>query len=190
MRPGAAEQGEVSALLPAGDDGHQFVVYGDSCSGRPGFRYEQNFAQVNRVVRRIRPEPEFICFVGDHVMGGVSDSNELRKQWQYWLNQEMAWLDRKRIPLYSTTSNHNTYSKDSELVFREILRTSRETVRRDKKDSLTSSGAATCCWCVSTHRTQALAAMAMWRRHGWIRFSRPTRMPSSNWWRDIIQHCR
>jgi hypothetical protein len=121
MRPATAEAAEIPALLPSVDGGHQFVVYGDSCSGRPGFKYEQNLAQVNSVVRRIRPAPEFICFVGDHVMGGVADPEELRRQWQYWLNQEMAWLDRKRIPLYSTTSNHNTYSKESELVFREIF---------------------------------------------------------------------
>jgi len=44
----------------------------------------------------------------------------LREQWAYWRKTEMRWLDQKRIPLYMSTSNHNTYDYGSEEVFREV----------------------------------------------------------------------
>jgi hypothetical protein len=106
--------------LPRGD-GHQFVVYGDSCSGIPGHIHEATTAAVNRVVARIEPRPEFIAFLGDEVIGLTTDEAELRAQWRHWLETEMAWLDRSATPIFHTTANHTTYDAMSERVFREVL---------------------------------------------------------------------
>ncbi|MCB1386444.1 MAG: metallophosphoesterase [Nitratireductor sp.] len=111
---------EISALTPKGP-GHQFLFYGDSCSGVPGALHERTFRAVNEMVARLMPEPEFIVFPGDEVIGLTNDMAALRAQWRHWLDTEMAWLDRSRIPLYHTTGNHTTYSAESEAVFAEML---------------------------------------------------------------------
>ena len=110
----------IPALLPRGP-GHQFVVYGDACSGVPGAPHERSFAEINAVIRRLSPQPEFIIFTGDEIRGLTADPNELRHQWRHWLDHEMAWLDRRAIPLWHTTSNHTAYDPPSEAIFREML---------------------------------------------------------------------
>lgn len=109
----------IAALLPRGE-GHQFVFYGDACSGVAGALHERTFAGVNSAVRRLMPRPEFVVFLGDEIAGYTADADALRRQWRYWLDQEMAWLDRRAIPLWHTTSNHTTYDAMSEAVFREV----------------------------------------------------------------------
>ncbi|MFT4041375.1 MAG: metallophosphoesterase, partial [Thermomicrobiales bacterium] len=99
---------------------HQFIVYGDSCSGIPGAPHAATTAAVNRVVAAL-PEPDFVAFLGDEVMGLTSDEAALRAQWRYWLDHEMAWLDRARIPLYTVPANHTTYDTMSERVYAEVL---------------------------------------------------------------------
>jgi hypothetical protein len=111
----------IPAIVPRNGSGHQFVCYADSCSGVPGAPHESTFASVNRVVSRLRPQPEFICFPGDEIAGLVANDDVLRSQWRHWFNSEMAWLDRRAIPLYHTTGNHTTYDTASEKVFREVL---------------------------------------------------------------------
>lgn len=111
----------ISALVPRDGVGHQFVCYADCCSGIPGAPHESNFAAVNAVVARLEPQPEFICFPGDEIKGLVTNDELLRKQWRYWFEQEMSWLDRNTIPLYHTTGNHTTYDPASEAVFRRVL---------------------------------------------------------------------
>ncbi|MFS8044682.1 metallophosphoesterase family protein [Rhizobium sp. BR 314] len=113
--------GLIRSLVPAGP-GHQFVLYGDSCSGVPGALHERTFAAVNAVLRRLDPPPEFILFPGDEIIGLTPDPDELRAQWRHWLDHEMAWLDRDQTPLWHTTSNHTTYDEMSERIFREVLR--------------------------------------------------------------------
>ena len=110
----------IPALLPRGK-GHQFLLYGDSCSGLPNALHEKTFASVNAVVRRLRPQPEFILFPGDEIIGLVPDADTLRTQWQYWLDTEMGWLDRATTPMWHTTGNHTTYDAMSNAVFREVL---------------------------------------------------------------------
>ena len=111
----------IPALVPRGR-GHQFVLYGDSCSGVPGGPHERTFACVNAVVRRLQPQPEFILFLGDEIVGLTADARARRAQWSHWLDVEMAWLDRGMTPVWHTTSNHTTYDVMSEAVFREVLR--------------------------------------------------------------------
>ncbi|MEQ8657471.1 MAG: hypothetical protein RIC24_09215 [Hyphomicrobiales bacterium] len=82
---------------------------------------KKTHAAINAVVRRLNPAPEFVVFPGDEVIGLTNDEAELRKQWDYWLNHEMDWLDRDSIPFYNSTGNHTTYSKMSEWVFRDVL---------------------------------------------------------------------
>ncbi len=110
----------IAALTPRGP-GHQFVLYGDSCSGVPGAPHQKTFAAVNAVVSRLSPSPEFIIFPGDEIVGLTADEDELRAQWRHWLDVEMAWLDRQAVPLYHTTANHTTYDAMSERVFAEML---------------------------------------------------------------------
>jgi Calcineurin-like phosphoesterase len=111
---------QIEALTPEGQ-GHQLVLYGDSCSGVPGAPHEASHARVNAVVARLAPPPEFIVYTGDEVIGLTADESELRAQWRHWLDQEMAWLDREAIPLYHATGNHTTYDAMSERVFADVL---------------------------------------------------------------------
>ena len=112
---------QIASFVPRDPSGIQFVCYAASCSGVPGAPHERTFTEINAVIARLRPPPEFICFPGDEVRGLTSSVDELRQQWHYWLTQEMAWLDRESIPLYHTTANHTTYNSMSEAVFREVL---------------------------------------------------------------------
>ncbi len=109
----------IPALLPRGE-GHQFVLYGDACSGVASALHERTFASVNAAVRRLAPSPEFILFLGDEIAGYTADADALRQQWRHWLDHEMGWLDRRAIPMWHTTSNHATYDGMSEAVFREV----------------------------------------------------------------------
>lgn len=119
MPDATAPAGSIAALVAEGP-GHRFVVYGDSCSGIADAPHERTFASVNAIVRRLEPAPEFVLFLGDEIAGLSADANELRAQWRYWLEHEMAWLDRRTIPLWNCTSNHTTYDTTSEAVFREM----------------------------------------------------------------------
>jgi hypothetical protein len=110
----------IVALTPRGP-GHQFVVYGDSCSGVPGGPHEQTLASVNAIIRRLTPQPEFIIFPGDEIVGLTADPQELRRQWRYWLEREMGWIDRQSIPVCHTTGNHTVYNKIGEVIFCEAL---------------------------------------------------------------------
>lgn len=107
--------------LRAKQDSHQFVVYGDSCSGIAGAKHETNFRQVNAAIRALASPPDFICFLGDEIMGLTTDAEQLRRQWRHFFRREMDWLDRDAIPLYHSTGNHTVYDSASEKVFREVM---------------------------------------------------------------------
>jgi hypothetical protein len=111
----------IPALQPRDESGHQFVFYGDCCSGIPGATSETNFAAVNAVVQQLTPSPEFLCFLGDHIEGDPQERNALLNQWRYWLQHEMAWLAPLRIPIHHITSNHDTGSPLAEAVWREVF---------------------------------------------------------------------
>ncbi len=87
----------------------------------PGALHEKTFASVNTVVQRLRPQPEFILFPGDEIIGLTPDADVLRAQWRYWFDTEMGWLDRAATPIWHTTGNHTTYDAMSEAVFRAVL---------------------------------------------------------------------
>jgi len=110
----------VPALVPRGG-GHQFVFYGDCCSGIPGGPFEGNFARVNAALQRLNPSPGFIVFLGDHITGQPAGADGLRRQWRRWLDVEMAWLNSRPTPVYHVTSNHDTFDRVSESVWREVL---------------------------------------------------------------------
>ncbi|HTR87879.1 MAG TPA: GNAT family N-acetyltransferase [Reyranella sp.] len=109
----------LQALLPR-EGGHQFVVYGDSCSGIAGAPHERTFAGINATLQRLSPPPEFVVFLGDEIAGLTANPDELRAQWRHWHEREMGWLDTRTIPLWQTTSNHTTYDRMSEAVFSEM----------------------------------------------------------------------
>lgn len=110
----------IPALTPDGK-GRQFVFYGDSCSGVPGAPHAENLARMNAVIRRLRPEPEFIIFPGDEIIGLTPDETELRAQWKHFFDVEMAWLDTDRTPIFHSTGNHTTYDRMSERVFTDVM---------------------------------------------------------------------
>lgn len=110
----------LTALIP-NHPGYQFLCYADACSGVPEAPHEATFAAVNAAIQRLHPQPQFICFPGDEIIGLTADAQELRAQWQHWFEREMAWLDRTITPLYHTTANHTTYDPASEAVFREVM---------------------------------------------------------------------
>lgn len=118
--PKSDASAQIAALLPGGP-GHQFVIYGDACSGQAGTPHEQNFSGINDVIRRLEPSPEFILFAGDEIAGLTASPDELRAQWRHWLDEEMGWLQGRDIPIWHATSNHTTYDRMSEGVFREVL---------------------------------------------------------------------
>lgn len=93
---------DIPALMPRASGGSQFVFYGDCCSGIPGALHEANLAAVNRVVRRLRPVPEFVLFLGDHVFGLTDDYEALQNQW------------------------HHTFDAGSESIWREVFSTLRK----------------------------------------------------------------
>ena len=122
-KPGAIEKIQlqpITALLPQGG-GHHFVFYGDCCSGIPGGPFERNFAQVNAALQSLKPHPEFIVFLGDHIAGQPADYDGLTRQWRHFLDVEMRWLIGQPIPLYHVTSNHNTFDHVSERVWRKVF---------------------------------------------------------------------
>lgn len=100
---------------------HRFVLVGDCCSGVPGGPHEETFAAISARIADLDPEPDFICFLGDHIQGLTSDEKELRAQWRYWCEQEFGWSKSRNFPVYHLTSNHNTYDGMSEEVFREVF---------------------------------------------------------------------
>jgi hypothetical protein len=97
------------------------VLYADACSGIPGALHERTFAQVNAVLRRLAPQPEFILFPGDEIIGLTADPAALRAQWRHFLDIELSWLDRAATPIFHTTANHTTYDPMSEAIFAETL---------------------------------------------------------------------
>src|ERR1700733_68345 len=109
----------IPALVPRGH-GHQFLLYGDSCSGIPDTLHARTFAQVNAIVARITPQPDFIVFPGDEIAGLTAKADVLRAQWRHWLDVEMRWLDRQGIPLWHATGNHTAYDTMGEAVFRQM----------------------------------------------------------------------
>jgi hypothetical protein len=115
-----ADEPAIAALQPRGESGHRFVLYSDCCSGIPGTPLAANLQAVNQMVARIQPQPEFIAFPGDAVRGYTKDYVELRRQWDYWLGTEMQWVRERKLPLFQSTSNHNTYDDGSEAVFRDV----------------------------------------------------------------------
>ena len=139
-----AGAGRITSLLPRGP-GHRFVFYGDACSGIPDAPHERNFAAINSVLQRLTPPPEFLLFLGDEIAGLTPDPDELRAQWRHWLEQEMAWLGGRAIPLWQATSNHTTYDTMSEAVFRDVLNLPRNGPP-DRRGCPIGCGAAICCW--------------------------------------------
>ena len=159
----------IPALLPRGP-GHQFVVYGDSCSGIPGAPHERTFAAVNAALRRLTPPPEFILFLGDEVAGLTPDPNELRMQWRHWLEHEMAWLDKAATPLFHATSNHTTYDTMSEAVFRDTLPHLPRNGPPGQDACPTGCGATICCWFSSTRYGPVSAARVTSKPSGSVRY--------------------
>ncbi|MDE2856254.1 MAG: metallophosphoesterase [Chloroflexota bacterium] len=107
--------------IKAGDGGHHFVIYSDSCSGLPGTVHEENFRRINALIAALDQAPQFICFPGDEIMGLTKDREKLRRQWAYFFERELSWLDRAAVPVYHSSGNHTVYDRMSEAVFRETM---------------------------------------------------------------------
>ncbi|WP_419912162.1 metallophosphoesterase family protein [Hoeflea sp.] len=117
--PVESERVSIQSLVPVGD-GHQFIVYGDSCSGVPGAAHEATLAKINTAISHMSARPEFIAFLGDEIIGLVNDAEALRTQWRHWHQTEMKAISDLGVPLYNIAGNHTVFSADSEQVFREM----------------------------------------------------------------------
>lgn len=113
--------GKIASLLPEDESGFHFVAYGDSCVSSTFSPNEVRFGKLNAAIRRLSHRPQFICFLGDHITGYTDNYDDLRQQWQTWLNRAMAWVDTSVMPIYHITGNHNTYDEKSEAVWRETF---------------------------------------------------------------------
>ena len=90
----------ISALQPRTADGHQFVLYGDCCSGVPGSAHARNFAAVNAALLRLLPlpghTPGLLTMQVDTQNSGVfmlnSDLYHVRDVFEQNLTQ--GWLGR------------------------------------------------------------------------------------------------
>jgi hypothetical protein len=83
--------------------------------------HETNLSNINAVVSRLSPKPEFVIFPGDEIIGLVNDEAELRAQWRHWLGVEMAWHRSNDISIFNSTGNHTVYNSMSERVFQDAL---------------------------------------------------------------------
>jgi hypothetical protein len=112
---------QTADSAPAAAREHQFVFYGDCCSGVPGAPSKANFKRVNAALQQTHPSPDFVLFLGDHIADSTAQTPaELRQLWDYWLQHEMAWCDAD-IPIFHLTSNHNTRNEAAEAVWREVF---------------------------------------------------------------------
>ncbi len=111
----------VIPTLQARAGGQAFVVYGDSCSGIADAANAANLRQVNAAIEDLEHKPDFICFLGDEIMGLADERADLLRQWRRFFDGEMAWLKRAGIPLYHCTGNHTVYDAASATVFRQVM---------------------------------------------------------------------
>jgi hypothetical protein len=54
-------------------------------------------------------------------LGVTPTQDALRRQWRHWLEHEFLPVRRSGIDAYHLTSNHNTFNRGSEAVFREVF---------------------------------------------------------------------
>ena len=100
------QRNRIPTLRPRAG-GQQFVIYGDSCSGRAGALHEETFAQVNAVIRALQDPPQFICFTGDEIIGlttthmncASSGSTFSIQKWLGWIELPSRFITaRATIP--------------------------------------------------------------------------------------------
>jgi len=119
----------LQSRLPRTEQGHHFVAYGDCCIGPPesGRGHEEHLAAVHRVMHRLDPHPQFVCFLGDLIWGLTDghgpnhDGEALRVEWRVKLAQEMKPLADLCVPVFRIPGNHDTMTPVSEAVWREVF---------------------------------------------------------------------
>lgn len=128
-----ANRDSILSLKPEDDIGHQFVFYGDCCSGLPGHPFEKNFSEVNSALQRLSDKPDFVLFLGDHIVGPYRKRTDIREQWTHWFEKEMSWFDFTQTPMYHTTSNHNTFDTEGEKIWQEVFSNLPDNGPKDQK---------------------------------------------------------
>ena len=117
-------EGSIQALMPRSAGGFQFVAYGDCCISppEPGREHEQHLEAVHAVMHRLRPRPNFVCFLGDMIWGLTRehgpnfDADALRAEWERVLGGAMQPLGDLGVPVYRIAGNHDTFNATSEQV--------------------------------------------------------------------------
>lgn len=113
--------------MPRTADGFQFVAYGDCCVTMPDSRrraeHERVLANIHATMQRLRPAPEFICFLGDAIAGThhAGDEAGLRAEWEDALNGALRPLAEMGVPVYRIGSNHDTFDAASERVWQQVF---------------------------------------------------------------------
>ena len=103
---------------------HRFVLAGDSCAGVLGGPHEATFARIASAMVPFARECDFICFLGDHIVGATKfhkpGADELCVQWTRW-KSVYAPVAAACSRTFHLTSNHNTFDAVSEEAFREAF---------------------------------------------------------------------
>ena len=109
-------------VMRAGRGGHEFVIYGDSCSGSAGRapRVELQADQRRHPGAGRATRIHLFSRRRDH--GLDSQSGRFARAMELFF-RAVKWLGltASLIPLYHTTGNHTVYDKMSESVFREVM---------------------------------------------------------------------
>lgn len=100
---------------------HRFLLAGDSCAGVPGGSHEASFERIVATMAPLAAERDFICFLGDHIMGATRQHKpgaaELARQWTRW-KAAFAPVATACPQVFHLTSNHDTFDTISEDAFR------------------------------------------------------------------------
>lgn len=100
---------------------HQFVVYGDACSGRPNTINSRTLAALNAMLSR-RRTPDFVLFMGDEISGLSHSRAHMQSQWDHFLLHERQWPSADRLTFYHVPGNHTVFDAQSAELFRDNLR--------------------------------------------------------------------
>ena len=98
----------------------QFVLIGDSHTVSKGTK----FNEINAIINRLSPPPEFICLAGDHIWGDSKwedrlsglpeDENALKAGWEKWRSQNRDILSHR---IFHCTGNHTVFGPVSAAVY-------------------------------------------------------------------------
>jgi hypothetical protein len=105
---------KVIPALTSQPSGYQFVLIGDSHS----VTEDSKFQEINAVIDRLHPAPQFVCLAGDHIWGWTEDVTVLNEQWLQWFSQNKSLL---RHNVFHCTANHSVVGPISATFYSKLF---------------------------------------------------------------------